>query len=314
MAWTGGAWWRASGIVAAVPRSILAALLALLALAPSAPSSEPMHTLHLGVVSFYNPRLMYLKYQPLVDYLGERTGRRWELVISTSYQRTVDDLCAGRVDLAYIGPFAYLRAHELCGATPVVRLMTGGEATYRSFIMVRAESPARSLRELAGGRFGYGAALSTSSHLVPRAMLLEAGLQPGVDVACRYFGHHERAARAVLLGEVDACGIRDIVGERFVKRGLRVLARSRPIPNFPLVMGPQGGDELRRAVLHALVTAPSYDPAVAARIAAWDEELAAGFAPVEDEAYDPVRILARKVFGANALRVPERVLLCGGGS
>ncbi len=271
----------------------------------------PRPALRLGVVSFYNPRLMYLKYQPLVDYLGAETGRRWELVISASYQRTVNDLCAGRLDLAYLGPFTYVRAREMCGAVPVVRLNTRGEATYRSLIMVRAESPLATLGELAGRRFGFGAPLSTSSHLMPRAMLEQAGLHPGVDLECRYYGHHERAARAVLLGEVDACGVRDIVGRRFLKRGMRVLATSGPLPNFPLVLRPQAPAELARAVVEALVRVPHRDPAAAQLMAGWDEELAGGFDLADDKAFDPVRELARRVFGPAALTLPEGPLLCG---
>ncbi len=103
---------------------------------------EPSATVrHLGVVGFYNPRLMYFKYQELVDYLTEATGDRWELAVTLDYGETVRALCSGGLDLAYLGPFTYLRVHEACGATPVVRLNTRGSPTYRSVIMVRRDSP-----------------------------------------------------------------------------------------------------------------------------------------------------------------------------
>jgi len=291
------------GVVAAV-------LVAGVALA-GPPAGEP---LRLGVVSFYNPRLMYLKYQPLVDYLTQRTGRRWELTISGSYDATVADLCSGRLAVAYLGPFTYVRAQRACGATPVVQLQTHGQATYRAQIMVRADSTISSVAELRGGSFGFGAPLSTSSHVVPRGMLEAAGLRVGTDVRCRYYGHHERAARAVLLGEVDACGVRDIVGARFVDRGLRLLAASDPIPNFPLVVGPTASVDLRRGLVRVLVEEPAADPATRRTVAGWDEELAGGFALPPDNVFEQVRATAIRVLGPRALFAPEAELECGAGN
>lgn len=287
-----------------------AALLAAVVAAGSSSADEP---LRLGVVSFYNPRLMYLKYQPLVDYLSRHTGRRWELTISGSYDGTVSDLCSGKLTLAYLGPLTYVRARHSCGALPLVQLQTHGQATYRSTMLVRADSPVGSIADLRGRSFGFGAPLSTSSHLVPRAMLEAAGLRAGTDVRCRYFGHHERAARAVLLGEVDACGVRDIVGTKFLERGLRLLASSEPIPNFPLVVGPRAGYELCHTLVRALVDLPLVDPESRRTIARWDEEMAGGFSPVSAWAFDDVQGLALRILGPQALAAPESALMCGPG-
>jgi phosphonate transport system substrate-binding protein len=267
---------------------------------------------YLGVVGFYNPRLMYVKYQRLVDYLTETTGDRWELAVTMDYQETVQALCSGRLDMAYLGPFTYLRVHEACGAMPVVRLNTKGSATFRSLIMVRQDSPYRMLSDLEGAVVAFGSPLSTSSHLVPSLMLRDAGLKPGADFICRYFGHHDRAARAVVLGTADACGVRDIVGERFAKRGLRILARSDPIPNFPLVVRPGASPEFRKSLVEALMERPEHDPEIRKRMQDWDEELAGGFAPVSASDYLPVRRLVEQLFGRRGLVDPPQLLKCGG--
>ena len=279
-------------------RSSRALVAVLVAAAATTAAAQKAEDLRLGVVGFYNPRLMVLKYQPLVDYLTECTGRAWELDIGTTYEETVDALCSDRLTAAYLGPFTYVRAHERCGAVPIARLETDGDDTYRSLILVRDDAPYDSLQSLRGHRFGFGAALSTSSHLMPRAMLEDVGV-PIDDIDCLFYGHHERAARAVLLGEVDACGVRDIIGERFLDRGLRLLAVSDPIPNFPLVVSPRSM-ALADQILACLV--PS-DPAAAERMARWDRELASGFLPVDDAAYRPVAELAFEILGSEALRM-----------
>lgn len=256
---------------------------------------------HLGVVGFYNPRLMYAKYQQLVDYLTDSTGERWELAVTMDYQETVRALCSGDLDVAYLGPFTYLRVHEACGATPLVRLNTKGSATYTSWIMVRRDSPFREFSDLRGTVFAFGSPLSTSSHLVPALMLQEAGLKPGEDIESVYYGHHDRAARAVVLGSADACGVRDIVGERFAERGLRILEQSNPIPNFPLVLRPGASDEFRRSLVEVLMERPKHKPEIRQRMQSWDTELAGGFAPASSADYEPVRRLVNLLFGKRGL-------------
>jgi phosphonate transport system substrate-binding protein len=289
---------------------IFEALVMSLVLATFARGGEP---LRFGVVSFYNPHLMYLKYQPLMDYLSQQTGMQWELAISPTYDEAVQDLCAGRTAVAYLGPVTYVRAHELCGAVPVVRLQTRGAPSYRSVILVRQDNPIRSLKELAGSRFGFGAPLSTSSHLLPRLMLLEAGLVPGRDVECRYYWHHERAAKAVVSGEVQACGVRDLAGEKFLRSGLRVLAQSEPIPNFPIALGPKSPPGTQESIVRALVTVPAQDRSVQALMASWDEELAGGFAVSTDAEFSGIRAMAARLFGPLWITTPEEGLRCGGG-
>ncbi|GAB4371319.1 MAG: hypothetical protein Kow0062_06760 [Acidobacteriota bacterium] len=262
-----------------------------------------------GVVGLYNPRLMFLKYQPLVDYLSEATGTSWELVVDSAYQGTVERLCRGELDMALLGPLTYVRAHRACGARPLVKLRTGGRETYRSWIMVRQDSPLAGLRDLRGRRVAFGAALSTSSHLVPEAMLRAAGLEAGTDFSCRFYGHHERAARAVMLRQADACAVRDIVGEKFEGRGLRRIAVSDPIPNFPLVVPRDLPAGVAARVMKALLELDDNGRGVA-----WDAELAGGFVPATDEEYGPVRALARQLYGPRALELDERAWRsrCGG--
>jgi phosphonate transport system substrate-binding protein len=139
-------------------------------------------------------------------------------------------------------------------------------------------------------------------------MLRDAGLSDG-DFTCFLYGHHERAARAVLLGEVDACGVRDVVGERFAERGLRILAWSDPIPNFPLVMPPASDPELRHMIERALIEDPRKDPAALSFIASLDPELADGFAGCRDAEYDGLRKLATRILGPNAMTIGEQALI-----
>jgi phosphonate transport system substrate-binding protein len=284
-------------------------LVLLLPVVTGSEAPEDDAVLRLGVVNSPNPRSMYLRFQPLVDHLTSATGQEWELAVTSSYAETVEAFCTGDLALAYFGPLSYLRAHARCGAEPLLRLRTRGRDLIYSDLLVRADSPFERLEDLAGHRIGFGDALSTSSHLVPRAMLQASGLEPGRDVACRYYAGHERAARAVLLGEVEACGVRDLIGEVFLHRGLRRIARSGPIPSYPLATPPGTPAVLREALVSALLAFPgATEPRRPDE--GWDLALTDGFVPALDSDYDPVRRLADRVFGPGAARRAEEELRC----
>jgi ABC-type phosphate/phosphonate transport system substrate-binding protein len=145
-------------------------------------------------------------------------------------------------------------------------------------------------------------------------MLEGAGLRLGATVKCRNFSHYEEAVRAVLLGEVDACGVRDIVAQKYVVgRVLRVLARSEEIPNFPFVASPACPPNVRDELLSILVSVPGRDATEAGTIKGWDEELTEGFSPASDEDYAPIRRLALSVFGPAGLTLPGTALQCRSG-
>jgi ABC-type phosphate/phosphonate transport system substrate-binding protein len=144
-------------------------------------------------------------------------------------------------------------------------------------------------------------------------MLLDAGVD--LDrLDCRYFSYHDRAARAVQVGEVEACGVRDTVASAFAERGLRVLAQSEEIPNSPLVAVPSRLQEARALLISALIDLPARNPEAARELRLLDEELRAGFHRCADSQFDGLRGLAARVFGANALTVEPAALRCGSGS
>jgi len=264
----------------------------------------------LGVAGSYNPRSMYLKYQPFVDYLTQSTGNAWELHIGATDEQTIGKLCRSEIEAAFLEPFAYVRAKERCGVRPVVQQRTGGQPRFQSCVLVRENSDIKTLRDLEGRTFGFGPPLSTSSHLMPRAVLIDAGVTIGTSF-CLYYSHHDQAARRVLLGDIDACGMQGNAGRRYEERGLRVIARSKPLPTAPLVLSPGTPDFLGARLVDALVHNPTRSPRVARRFTTWDVDLREGFSETSDAAYEPVRQLARRVFGDDALKMTCAEIQCG---
>ncbi len=106
---------------------------------------------------------------------------------------------------------------------------------------------------------GYGDFASTSSHLIPRALLARHGLVAGTDYKYVLLGAHDAVARAVQWVEVQAGGLSQAIFKSLVAKGsidgnkIIVLAENDPIPNYPMAMQGYLAPELKTAIKTAFL-------------------------------------------------------------
>ena len=151
-------------------------------------------------------------------------------------------LQADRVDVVFTGPAEYVVIHEKTGAEPIVAIERDG---YHSTIYTKADSGITSLVQLRGKKVAMSDVGSTSGHLGPSQMLVDAGLKPGTDVEVLTVGDtvHESLKR----GDVDAVGIgfhdyEEFMAEESDPSQYRVLEEG-PILPPDLLMSREGLDE-----------------------------------------------------------------------
>lgn len=70
-------------------------------------SNKPVR--YFGVVSRYTPRGIFLRYQPIMDFLTENTPYKFELKLNTSYEDTAQQLANGEIPIAPLGSLVYVR-------------------------------------------------------------------------------------------------------------------------------------------------------------------------------------------------------------
>ena len=190
------------------------------------------NALMMGVIPLDAPAEMYRRFTPLADYLSRSLGRRVELSTAVDFAQTLKDLEEGVTQLAFLTPTTYIEAKKKFGAILLVKALRNGVPYTHSVIVVRTDGGISSVEAIKGKRFAFGDRMSTSSYLIPRAMLADAGV--GLDDLKHYafLGHHDAVASAVLAGEFDAGGIRESTAKSFESRGLTVLKTSIEIPEF----------------------------------------------------------------------------------
>jgi ABC-type phosphate/phosphonate transport system substrate-binding protein len=170
----------------------------------------------LGAVA-YDPKVVTI-WDGFRQWL-RRQGLEIDFLLYSNYERQVEDLLAGRIDVAWNSPLAWVRARRLAaasGRTARALVMRDTDRDLSSVLVVRADSDIHSLADLRGRTIATGAVDSPQSTLIPLELLRQAGVDVVVrrfDVGVGLHGDHiggERdAARALMAGEVHAACIID---------------------------------------------------------------------------------------------------------
>lgn len=226
--------------------------------------------------------------QPLKDYLESTLGKEVELIVTTDYSSMIEAMRFGRIDLAYFGPLSYVMAKSKSEIEPFAAMIVDGKPTYRSIIIANADSGVESFADIKGKKMAYGDRASTSSHLIPKTVLLEsAGLEADRDYEAHFVGTHDSVAVNVANGNADAGGLSEVIFEHVMDRGLidrdkvRVLGHSDEFPQYPWAMRSNLNPELKQEIQDAFINIDDKE--------ILDNLKAEGFAVVTDSDYDVIR-------------------------
>jgi phosphonate transport system substrate-binding protein len=213
--------------------------------------------LRLGVLPADEPERIAAALGPLLAHLGRELGRPVDLVVSSTYEALGQLLEHGKVDLAWTSETARARWRHRLSPIPLARVVRRGRATYRGVILVRANSPARCVADLRGSRFLYVDRESGSGFLAANRLLAAAGLDPLEDLSEIVFTYgHDQSIVALARGQYDAAAVHEgaleACRDRIDASGLRVLARSEPLPNDVLVASPDLPPALSKSIADRL--------------------------------------------------------------
>jgi len=247
-------------------------------------------SVYFGIIPIDNPRIMYEKYQPLLDYLSSETPYSYELVLKKNYEETVAALAAGETDVALLGPLTYLEARARCGAACILKPKgADGRALYKSVIVKRKDNPLPGLSGLKGKTVAFASSKSTSGNLLPRLLLADAGIHLNDLKGYANFDFHDSVVKAVLKGQYAAGAVRESVARKYMKLGIEVIGESAEVPMGPLVVGPGVPPSVTESVKRALLKLNPSDPGGQKVLKRLDEDLKYGFTEASDGDYEGVR-------------------------
>lgn len=157
------------------------------------------------------------KFGPLTKYLERSLGMKVSFVPVNDYPAAVEALVNKQVDLVWFGGFTFVQAKIRSGDKVVPIAQREEDTKFRSVFITQKNSGITKLTDLKGKQVSFGSQSSTSGHLMPRAFLLEAGVDPDRDFKrVAYSGAHDATIASVVSGRVDAAALDITVWKKFV--------------------------------------------------------------------------------------------------
>jgi len=162
---------------------------------------------------------------------------------------------------------------------------------------VPIDSTAKTLADLKGKTFAFGAPSSTSGSLMPRYYLLKAGIDPERDFkSVAFSGAHDATVAFVASGRAEAGVLNASVMDKLIESHnanvakVRVLAVTPPYFDYNWTVRPGLDPALTKKLTDAFL---KLDPTKPAMKEIMDLQRASKFIPTQNSNYDGIEAAAR---------------------
>lgn len=226
----------------------------------------------------------------------EKSGLKMDFFAVNDRTAAAAALDNDHVDIVFTGPAEYVVIHERTGAEPIVAIRRPG---YRSCVYTKTGSGVTDVAQLQGKKIAMSDIGSTSGHLGPSQVLVDAGLKPKQDVEVLTVG--DAVHQALKRGDVAAVGIGCHDYEEFMEEGgedkakYPLLKEGAPLPP-DLIMAREGLD--KATVDKVRDTFKGHFPALLDSMLKGDDNAKykdAELVVVSDKDYDIVRSMYRAI-------------------
>lgn len=259
----------------------------------------------IGAVPSENAASMTLRYQNFVKLMSQATGLPVEFYAATDYAGVIEAQVAGRVDMAFYGPFSYVlakaRGAKIDPIGAAIPSATGKPGYYSYGITKSSRSDVKSIKDFKGKNVCFVDAASTSGFLYPTAGLLANGISSS-DYTSTFAGGHDSSVLSIERGTCDVgFAYDDMVDSLLIDQGklakgaVKTVWKSEVIAGSPMAVRvdlPKDLVEIIRTTVLEKANVPGF---VAAGLCATAtdcriiEDKSWGFTKVDDSYYDGIR-------------------------
>ncbi|MGU3627908.1 putative selenate ABC transporter substrate-binding protein [Comamonas sp. C24C] len=197
-------------------RGLAVAALASSSLLSAAHADTPA-VLRVSAIPDEAPTELQRKFKPLGEYLSQATGMKVVFTPVSDYAAVVESLATRKLDLAWLGGFTYVQAKIRTNGTAIPIVQRAEDAVFTSKF-ITADPAIKTLADLKGKAFAFGAPSSTSGSLMPRFFLQQDGLNPEKDFkTVAYSGAHDATVAFVAAGKAEAGVLNTSVWDKLVE-------------------------------------------------------------------------------------------------
>ena len=232
--------------------------------------------------------------------LEEVLETKIEFVPVESYIAAVVAFQSNQVDLILTGPSEYVVIHARTDALPLIAI---ARQDYYSIIVVPEQSNIQSLNQLSGKTISLKKPGSTSGHLGPTKLLLDAGLKPNVNYQVMMLGSQE-GMEALAEGKVDAWGgsKTDYEGYKISGKSFREIEKGSPLPSDLIVASDFLDSKVVAEYKKRIIE--NQDQLIEALVLGEETQKYKGsrLVPVEDSDYDIIRDVYQEIGEGELIR------------
>ncbi|WP_237215082.1 phosphate/phosphite/phosphonate ABC transporter substrate-binding protein [Falsiroseomonas oryziterrae] len=267
--------------------------------------AQQVPQLRIGILGGENEADRMGRYGAYGRLLEETFGVPVRLFQASDYSGVVQAFAGRHIEMASMSPAAYAAAWVESNGNVEPFLVTqeaDGSTSYIAVMFARADSGITSLEQMRGRAMAWSDPNSASGFLIPRAALRQQGINPETFFGRSGFaGGHEQAIVAVLGRQFDAgvtwaSGVGDeaqgfsrgmlrATAEKGLlnMRDIRIIWRSGPIQNGPLVVRKDTPDAFKRDMTAFHLALPSSHPEIHRAV---ERGTTIGWVPTRHEDYE----------------------------
>jgi phosphonate transport system substrate-binding protein len=137
------------------------------------PAAPTPGTILLGAVA-YHPKVVTI-WEGMREHFASE-GVTLEFALYSNYERQVEELMAGHIDIAWNTPLAHVRVKRRSGGAAPALGMRDSDRDFHAKLVVRREAGITALGDLAGKRLAVGSRDSTQARILPLHFLRQQGV------------------------------------------------------------------------------------------------------------------------------------------
>ena len=241
-----------------------------------------------GSVAMDIPAVMQKRLLPLTKYLSNKLNQPVVLKLSPNMPAAINEVSSGAVEISYLTPVAYIRSHQKGDTQLIAKTVTKDKASFKLMIVVREDSPIKSVEDLEGKSFAFG----DKAALLQRAAVVGANMPLEKLGNYEFIGHYDNIVRAVLNKDFDAGILKDTMAYKWEGKGIRILYATPELPPYNIAASKNVNKAMLKKLQKAFLDLDTNNPEHLPIIKSLDKKYN-GFAPTSDQEYDIVRKLIK---------------------
>ena len=278
-------------------KKMILSLSLLLALIPGVMAETMVEPIKMGIFPRRNPLVTTRMFSPLVQYLKVKLGREVVLDTPKDFETFWNKVKNNEYDIVHYNQYHYVKSHKEFGYRVVAKNIEFNQATIAGAIIVRKDANINSVTDLKGRKIVFGGGpRAMQSYIVAKYLLQINGLHDG-EYQESFSTNPPNAIMSTYFKQSDAAGAGDkvlklkIVESQIDVNEMKYLVKGDQLSHLPWAVSGKLDVGMTKKLSEILLGMDKNGEGKAIL----SKMHMNGFAPAEDEDYDPHRMIIETV-------------------